>query len=1013
MPPRAKLGKIRAACRRPQWRDEFHQPPALIDRDASRLRQFPRPPLGAIRSSIGANGVAPHGVSAQGRGTLKTFTMTGTRRGIVAALGLWLLGIPATTVAHADESPLDLVLTWGHHSPAARPFAVRVQGHELAVTASRLTEVEAGDSLTGGTARTTAGAGDVDGWRGTLQFAERPVTTITNAHSLWRYLWDHGDPEATRRLQADPAYRPDPRRIEITLDDEGRTGFSLTVDQLLRQRTFWFPELDLFLAAGKNPPSFAAHQATLRPRLGQRVLDQVRSGPEATYAYFTNRWEDMGSPAYANPHSIPPGQIIGLSWDGARHKFGVDRTAGVRNDYGKADEFRLAFDFGAATGLDAARTAQRLTAGLPVITTTFAKDDVECAVEQFVMPLDGAAVAPRGDLPMVLLQRLRFTPSRAEIPHLPLRLVLERGGEATVETMRTADGATAYALVDAAHRTLLWLEGKALPKPTLAPRDSTAPTNAPGHRHGLELPLPLAPGAPVEWVLKLPSPPVPGDPSRLGALDFDRSRREVLAYWETHLERGARFRVPEEAVNELFRANLWHAWRLPRRHDGPGESGALDLPYSNFAYDQVGIPWPVNQAVYVDYMLHDLRGYFDVAEAELAAMYRVNQEPNGHVGGFANWGVYTPGMLYAVAQHFLLSGDRASFERLLPPSLRALDWCLSEVQHTNGGPDRVPGLVNAPLNDLSHDPLPWAFNQAYFVAGFDAFGRALGRIGHPRAAECTTQAETLRAAVEREFARATVRSPAIELADGTWMPYVPCHALASGRQFTRWYPTDVDTGSLHLPRLRAIDPRGALTTYLLNDHEDNLLFRQWGAINEPVYNMQGTAYLLRDEPEAAIRTFYATMACAFSHGAREPVEHRWGWGQYFGPPSSDGAWFELFRNLLIREFETNSLLLGQATPRAWLEDGKTIDIRQAPTHFGPVDFHLASAANANRIHAAVTLGPSSWRPSTLLLRLRHPEKKPLRAVTVNGASWSDFNPAQEWVRIPNPEAAHYEVIASY
>ena len=46
---------------------------------------------------------------------------------------------------------------------------------------------------------------------------------------------------------------------------------------------------------------------------------------------------------------------------------------------------------------------------------------------------------------------------------------------------------------------------------------------------------------------------------------------------------------------------------------------AIDLPYSNFAYSQTGTPWPVNQAVYVDYMLHDLRGYhaYHAARARL------------------------------------------------------------------------------------------------------------------------------------------------------------------------------------------------------------------------------------------------------------------------------------------------------------------------------------------------------------------------------------------------------------
>ena len=76
------------------------------------------------------------------------------------------------------------------------------------------------------------------------------------------------------------------------------------------------------------------------------------------------------------------------------------------------------------------------------------------------------------------------------------------------------------------------------------------------------------------------------------------------------------------------------------------------------------------ESAHVDYMLYDFRGYHAISAEELAAQYRNNQEPNGHVGGFANWGVYTPGMLYSV-RHYLLSGDRESFEKLLPQTLRA------------------------------------------------------------------------------------------------------------------------------------------------------------------------------------------------------------------------------------------------------------------------------------------------------------------------------------------------------
>jgi hypothetical protein len=108
----------------------------------------------------------------------------------------------------------------------------------------------------------------------------------------------------------------------------------------------------------------------------------------------------------------------------------------------------------------------------------------------------------------------------------------------------------------------------------------------------------------------------------------------------------------------------------------------------------------------------------------------------------------------------------------------------------------------------------------------------------------------------------------------TRIPYVPTEAFTYHRILDQWYPTDVDTGAVHLLRLKALPAGGELADPLLNDHEDNLYLKGWGMANEPVYNQQGTAYLLRDDPKAAIRTFYSYMASAFSHPAFEPVEHR-------------------------------------------------------------------------------------------------------------------------------------------
>ncbi len=182
--------------------------------------------------------------------------------------------------------------------------------------------------------------------------------------------------------------------------------------------------------------------------------------------------------------------------------------------------------------------------------------------------------------------------------------------------------------------------------------------------------------------------------------------------------------------------------------------------------------------------------------------------------------------------------------------------------------------------------------------------------------------------------------------------------------------------------------------------------------NEPVYNQQATAYLLRDDPQAAIRAFYSYMACAFSHSALEPVEHRWTHGQYFGPPSTDGAWFELYRNMLIHEWDNDTLLLGQATPRKWLEDGNKIEIERAPTYFGSLSLVIESQANSGKITATIRT-PDRHRPGVLLVRLRHPQSKLIQSVTVNGQAWTDFDRQKEWIKVQNPTQADYRIVAGY
>ena len=862
----------------------------------------------------------------------------------------------------------------------------------------------------------SAGAGDVEARSYTLTYPDAEIKPIQDMQVIWAYLLAHSDADTVERLMQDPAARPDARKIAIELNSDGTRGFSLTIDQLLHQKTFWIPSLDVFLSIGDSPVGFADAQHQLSEYAGDRILEQVDRAPEASYSEFKAKWEDMGNPSYVHPAQEGPGQIVGLTWGSAIHKFGIDRGAGVWSDYGNPDRFRFWFEFGnLAEGIVPYWKSQSLDNGLPVVTTVFERGEVRYQVEQFAYPLHGPPPARQGDVDMVLIERVRLTDLSGKARVVPITMVHERALPSGDDPEISATRLNGWLLLEtaASHETLLAIEPRGADAHWVGVKGpgqelrGAAEASQQTTRLDITLGIALPASGTREFTIELPSPAVSSDQrDALTRLDYDAARARTVKFWSDYLARGAQFQVPEEAVNDLFRANLWHALMLPRRH----ADGRIDLPYSNFAYSQTGTPWPINQAVYVDYMLYGLRGYAGILTEEIQAIYRNNQQPDGHLGGNADWFAYTPGMLYAVAENYLLSGDRASFEQLLPATLKALDWCIGQIRAAAAaGP--TAGLVPGKLNDLTGEGY-WAFNQAYLYAGIDAVGKALERDRNPRAAECLKISQQYRQAIERAMSIASVRSPLVELRDHTWTPYVPSDASNPGRDYRQWYPADVDTGAVHLLRLQALPAQGELADALLNDHEDNLYLHGWGLANEPVYNQQATAYLLRDNPKAVIRAFYSMMAGGFSQSVFEPVEHRWRWGQYFGPPSTDGAWFELYRNMLLREKDSHTLILGQATPRAWLQNGKEISVRNAPTWFGPLTFTVRSRAASGSIDASFQLS-TALRGTTVLLRLRHPDARPIRSVTVNGSEWRDFDVRQEWIRIPDVGRQSYSIVASY
>ena len=847
------------------------------------------------------------------------------------------------------------------------------------------------------------GAGDVDELLSNITWVEPSLEKLKvyDKANMWRYLLEHGTPGQVERLLQDPWNQPDAPLLTIQMNPEGTEGFSFSLEQLLEKGAMWLPEHDIFLTLAGKPVELRRHLKDLK---GSRILDQVMNGPEASLQQYKMLWSDFGNPlVYNEPWQTEymgtTGHLVVTSAaHGSIYKFAVDRWARVRPDFASPHKFRMDVVWSGSEW-----KSQRIENGLPIIITSLMKDQQLCEIEQFASPLGELDAAIRGYVPSVFLTKVKLSGKPG-----PVNFAIGFSNESEdygVEVDKT--GSKLTLVENGTGKILLLVEFGS----NFSVRVDHDDEKGKSQEIILRVDGKVFDGEVAEVLVKLPSPGVaPSQIPGLNDLDFSAAKRDVVSYWEKWLAAGAQFQVPEEAVNELVRANLWHALILPRHTYGANGKTHMDLPYANTAYGQVNSDWPVNQAVYVDYMIYGLRGYSSVAEKEFLAMFNSQQQSDGRIGGFANWGVYSPAQLYAISQNFLLSGNRESFERLLPMSLKTLDWCLTKIEESNARSNSA-GLIMGPLNDLSVGERGWAFTQAYYVGGLELFAKALSNFNHPRANEVSRVTSDLKKAVIREFSRSSVNSPVVQLADGTWINYVPTEVTTPRRMLDQWYPTDVDTGPLHLTRLGVLDANSWLTDAMLNDHEDNLFFAGKGAANEPVYVQQANAYLLRDEPKAVVRTFYSFMACGFSHEQYSPLEHRWAHPQYYGPPSTDGAWFEIFRKMIVNEIGDDTLMLGQAIPRAWLENAKQFRVKNAPTYFGNVSF-VIEGESSGEITANVEL---THRKNTgfLVVRFRHPKSRSIKSVVVNGQPWTNFDVRKEQIIIPNPVETRYIISAKY
>jgi hypothetical protein len=379
--------------------------------------------------------------------------------------------------------------------------------------------------------------------------------------------------------------------------------------------------------------------------------------------------------------------------------------------------------------------------------------------------------------------------------------------------------------------------------------------------------------------------------------------------------------------------------------------------------------------------------------------------------------------MWELAEHYRLSGDKAWFDQVKPKLIKAADWTIRQLDSTrkndtNGDHELGWGLFPPAISsDLTQHLDNSAFNDAWIYRGLASIGAALRETNDsPTDADrITRRAEQYRQDIRAAWRRAIARCPRQALADGSTVPFVPgllhlrdwrdTQGKNMGPGFLVFYL--MDTGPLHLGQcgvFGAGDPEMEWALRLIRDGPASVRFLTHGVSTcEICFAPQFEYYLaVDDDPARAIEVFYSALAGSMDRGTFSGWEFRGG-VQFC--PCDVAEIVRQLRLMLIQERPDDELRLAAAVPRKWLEDTKKIEVREAPTRFGPISYRIESHVAQSRIEAEIFL-PGRGRPRAARLRLRHPEGRPIRSVALDGKTYASFS--GEWIDLPVSRPASAE-----
>lgn len=446
----------------------------------------------------------------------------------------------------------------------------------------------------------------------------------------------------------------------------------------------------------------------------------------------------------------------------------------------------------------------------------------------------------------------------------------------------------------------------------------------------------LKPGEGKELLFKLPLAPLPQsspESELLEAASYDHEHQVQAAVWTDMVEKKTPITIPEEKVQQSLLANTI---------------------YSLLAVDKVGqdyIP-NVNKFQYHTYFPTDTSlmavSLDDMGQTSVARdilLYGIkSQRPDGSVVLEHDLWESFGHILWAWDRHYTLTKDESFLARVYPSVVKSMDWEINLTSKDDLGLMPPASIFDdAQLKDCHQTG-----QDLWTLIGIQAAVQMAKNLGKTEdAARFQTEYDRFRAAFDKALALQTAKT-------GGYVPPALDHTLAGN-----------DWDNLHLlypaPLFDPSDPRVAATDkkvrasfkegilpyvlpHALSELDGKYSFDEAPRLH--YWHMPDIAEneLVRGRPEAQreiVEDLYALLLHTTStHATQEFGTYPWSTRDYMAqnilPDGSTSAVLvELIRNMLVREYKSELHLFSAVSPE-WLGVGKSIDVTEEPTNFGPV-----------------------------------------------------------------------------